>query len=25
MYDYHWNDHAEQIAKIRKANGMPDA
>jgi hypothetical protein len=25
MFDYHWNDHAEQIAKIRKANGMPDA
>jgi hypothetical protein len=23
MYDYHWNDHAGQIAKIRKANGMP--
>ena len=25
MYDYHLNDHAGQIAKIRKANGMPDA
>ena len=25
MFDYHWNDHADQIAKIRKANGMPDA
>jgi hypothetical protein len=25
MYDYHWNDHAGQIAKIRKANGMPPA
>jgi|ERR1700730_2439991 len=25
MFDHHWNDHAEQIAKIRKANGMPDA
>ena len=25
MFDYHWNDHAGQIAKIRKANGMPDA
>jgi hypothetical protein len=25
MFDYHWNDHAAQIAKIRKANGMPDA
>jgi hypothetical protein len=23
MYDYHWNDHAGQIAKIRRANGMP--
>jgi hypothetical protein len=23
MLDYHWNDHAGQIAKIRKANGMP--
>lgn len=25
MFDYHWNDHAEQVAKIRKANGMPPA
>jgi hypothetical protein len=25
MFDYHWNDHAEHIARIRKANGMPDA
>jgi DinB family protein len=25
MFDYHWNDHAGQIAKIRKANGMPPA
>ena len=25
MFDYHWNDHAGQIAKIRKANGLPDA
>ena len=25
MFDYHWNDHAGQIAKIRKANGMPAA
>jgi hypothetical protein len=25
MFDYHWNDHAGQIAKIRKANGMPEA
>jgi len=23
MFDYHWNDHARQIAKVRKANGMP--
>jgi DinB superfamily len=25
MFDFHWNDHAGQIAKIRKANGMPAA
>ena len=25
MFDYHWNDHAGQIGKIRKANGMPAA
>ena len=25
MFDYHWNDNAGQIAKIRKANGLPDA
>jgi hypothetical protein len=25
MYDYHWNDHAGQLAKIRKAAGLPDA
>jgi len=25
MFDFHWNDHAGQIAKIRKAHGMPDA
>ena len=25
MFGFHWNDHAGQIAKIRKANGMPDA
>ena len=25
MYDYHWNDHASQLAKIRKAAGLPDA
>jgi hypothetical protein len=25
MFDYHWNDHAGQIAKIRKASGLPDA
>jgi hypothetical protein len=24
MFDYHWNDHAGQIAKIRKAQGLPD-
>jgi hypothetical protein len=23
MFDFHWNDHAGQIAKIRKANGLP--
>jgi DinB superfamily len=23
MFDFHWNDHAGQIAKIRTANGMP--
>ena len=23
MFDFHWTDHAGQIAKIRKANGMP--
>jgi DinB superfamily len=25
MFDYHWNDHAGQIAKIRKAVGLPAA
>jgi len=25
MFDYHWNDHAGQLAKIRKAAGMPEA
>jgi len=25
MFDYRWNGHAGQIAKIRKANVMPDA
>jgi hypothetical protein len=25
MYDYHWNDHAGQIAKIRAAAGLPAA
>jgi hypothetical protein len=25
MYDYHWNDHAGQLAKIRKAAGLADA
>jgi DinB family protein len=23
MFDYHWNDHAEQLAKIRQAVGLP--
>ncbi len=25
MFDYHWNDHASQIAKIRKAVGLAEA
>jgi len=25
MFDFHWNDHAGQLAKIRKAVGLPDA
>lgn len=25
MFDFHWNDHAGQIAKIRKAHGLPAA
>jgi hypothetical protein len=25
LFDYHWNDHAGQLAKIRKAAGLPDA
>ena len=25
LFDFHWNDHAGQIAKIRKAVGLPDA
>ena len=25
MYDYNWNDHAGQLAKIRKAVGLPEA
>jgi hypothetical protein len=25
MFDYHWNDHASQIAKIRRAVGLPEA
>jgi len=25
LFDFHWNDHAGQIAKIRKAAGLPDA
>ena len=24
LFEYHWNDHAGQIAKIRKAVGLPD-
>jgi hypothetical protein len=24
MFDYHWNDHAGQIAKIRKVAGLPE-
>jgi hypothetical protein len=24
MYDYHWHDHAGQLAKIRKAAGLAD-
>jgi len=24
LFDYHWNDHAGQLAKIRKAVGLPD-
>ena len=24
MFDYHWNDHAGQLAKIRKAVGLPE-
>jgi len=24
MFDYHWTDHAGQIAKIRKVAGLPD-
>ena len=23
LYDYHWNDHAGQLAKIRTAAGLP--
>ena len=23
MFEYHWNDHAEQLAKIRDAVGLP--
>jgi hypothetical protein len=25
LFGYHWNDHAGQLAKIRKAAGLPDA
>ena len=25
LFDYHWNDHASQLAKIRKAVGLPEA
>jgi len=25
MFDFHWNDHAGQLAKIRKAVGLPPA
>jgi len=25
LFEYHWNDHAGQVAKIRKAAGLPDA
>ena len=25
MFEYHWNDHAGQLAKIRKAIGLPAA
>ena len=24
LFEYHWNDHAGQLAKIRKAVGLPD-
>lgn len=25
LFDFHWNEHAGQLAKIRKAIGLPDA
>ena len=25
LFEYHWNDHSSQLAKIRKAVGLPDA
>jgi hypothetical protein len=25
LFEYHWNDHAGQLAKIRKAVGLPEA
>jgi hypothetical protein len=24
-FDFHWDDHAGQLAKIRKAVGLPEA
>jgi hypothetical protein len=25
MFDFHWRDHAGQLAKIRRATGLPGA
>jgi hypothetical protein len=25
LFEFHWNDHAGQLAKIRKAAGLPPA
>jgi hypothetical protein len=25
LFEYHWNDHSGQLAKIRKAAGLPEA